>query len=347
MRKRSVVFSLLLAVWIALAFSAAPAAAGETILTVNSGSGNTSWFITGEPTLVMNGFDLRNFGVNVPAVIDAVTISVEAGSTSPVTLVIYQDANGGSPVDAQLIASQNFTINAAGSFRAVLTNPVTVTQPAVWIGFLLPVDFRFFADRSGSSVLTYWAWTPGGLFDLNNLGSAQVFGPADGSAPVNLNLNGKARITAEITGSDAGGYAVQSAGAVDANLAVMQPYSLCQNLLWDTQDETISYQDRVNLHCQLLTNTFLAPANPPGYVRRGELYDIVLFKDDGVVAAQRLNVGVTHCVRPAAEDLATAVLANAYGAPRAWRILPTQRFGDLVCAEIRFGGNISYFVPGA
>jgi hypothetical protein len=26
-----------------------------------------------------------------------------------------------------------------------------------------------------------------------------------------------------------------------------------------------------------------------------------------------------------------------------WRILPTQRFGDLICAEVRFGGNLAFF----
>lgn len=343
--KRLPIFTVLLMLF---GLSVIPVSAGETILSVNSGSRNVSWFISGESSLVMNGFDLRAANIGLPAVIDAVTISVESPTpTVPIDLVIYQDANGGSPVDAQLVSRTQVTINSAGSFRAVLPNPVTITQPAVWIGFYLPVDFRFFGDNSGSSVLTYWAWTPGGFFDLNNLGSAQVLGPADGSAPVNINMNGKARITAEITGSNSGTFNTQTLGTGSPDLAVLQPYSLCQNLLWDTQDERVSYRDRVNLHCQLITNTFLSPNNPVGYVRRGELYDIVIFKDNGVVAADRLDVGVTHCVRPAADDLATAVLANAIGSPRSWRILPTQRYGDLICAEVRYGGLISYFTPGA
>jgi hypothetical protein len=204
------------------------------------------------------------------------------------------------------------------------------------------VDFRFFADTSGASVLTYWGWTPGGFFDLNNLGTAQVFGPSDGSAPVNINLNGKARITAEVTPSTSGGIVNQTIGDVGADLAVMQPYVGCQNLLWDTADETISLRDAVNLHCTIAQG-FTSPSSPLGYQRRGDLYDIIIFKSGGVVAFSRLDIAVTHCIRPAAEDLLNAVVGNAYGVPRTWRILPTQRFGDLVCAEVRYGGLISYF----
>jgi len=341
--KRGIV--MLLVLLGALGLGAVPALAGETILSVNAGSGNTSWFISGEPSLVMNGFDLQAFDVALPAVIDAVTIAVDSPvPTVPVELVIYQDSNGGSPIDAQLLASVTYTINSSGSFRAVLPTPVTVTQRAVWVGFYLPVDFSFFADTSGSSVFTYWAWTPGSTFALSNLANAQVFGPADGSAPVNINLNGKARITAEITGSNSGGFVTQTAGT-GGDLAVMQPYPNCQNLSYDTGDELISLDDIVNLSCQI-TPSWQSPTNPIGYVQRGELYDIVIFKRDGVVVFNRLDIAVTHCIRPTAEDLATAVIGNGYGAPRSWRILPTQRFGDLICAEIRYGGKISYFVPG-
>jgi hypothetical protein len=263
-----------------------------------------------------------------------------------VELVIYQDANGGSPVDAQLVASSTFTINSSGSFRAVLPTPVTVTQRAIWVGFYLPVDFSFFADTSGSSVLTYWGWTPGSTFTLSNLASAQVFGPADGSAPVNIDMNGKARITVEATGSNSGGFVSQEVGASGIDASVLTPYSGCPNLSYDTGDEFISLEDAVNLSCQI-TPSWQSPANPIGYARRGDLYDIVIFKSDGYVVYSRLDIAVTHCIRPAAEDLATAVIGNGYGAPRTWRILPTQRFGDLICAEVRYGGKISYFVPGA
>lgn len=342
------IVTLGLALLLIFGMNTAPAAAGETILSVNSGSGNTVWYITGEASLVMNGFDLRVPNVAVPAVIDAVTINVAAPVPSvPSTLVIYQDATSGSPSDAQLVYSAQVTINTAGSYRYVLPAPVTVTQPAVWIGFYLPVGFEFYADTSGSSVLTYWAWTPSGVFDLNNLSSAAVLGPADGSAPANINMGGKARISAEITGASSGGYASQTVGAADANLLVMQPYPICMNLLWDTQDETVSYRDAVNLHCQLITNTAFVPLNPPGYVRRGETFDIAIYFNDGYAVSTRLDISVTHCVRPAAEHLETAVLGNAYGIPRAWHVLPTQRFGDMICAEIFYGGQIAYFTPGA
>ncbi|MFN8529662.1 MAG: hypothetical protein U0670_13720 [Anaerolineae bacterium] len=347
MKNKRAALWLLVMVFGIFAMGITPAFAGETILSDNSGTQSVSWFISGEASLVMNGFDLRTVNVNVPAVIDAVTINVDVPVPGvPSNLVIYQDANGGSPVDAQLVNNTQVTINTSGGFRVVLPTPVTVTQPIIWIGFYLPVGLHFWGDRSGSSVLTYWAWTPGGTFDLANLSSAQVFGPGDGSAPVNLNMGGKARITAEITGAAAGGYGTQTQGAADANMLLMQPYPLCFNLLYDSADETISFQDRVNLHCQLITNTAFAPANPPGYSRRGELFDIVIFGNNGQVATGRLDVEVTHCIRPAAADLETAVIGNAFGSPRQWRILPTQRFGDMVCAEIRYGGNISYFVPG-
>jgi hypothetical protein len=71
-----------------------------------------------------------------------------------------------------------------------------------------------------------------------------------------------------------------------------------------------------------------------------------MFKQGGVVP-QRLRAAITHCIRPPAEDLANAVIGAAVGSPRAWRLLPTLRFGDLICAEVFRVGNLSYFVPGA
>lgn len=335
-------FALML---VMLAFTAAPVFAGERVVSINAGSGNTSWFISGEPSLVMNGFDMTALGIALPATIDAVTIAVDtAVPASPVEVLIYQDANGGSPVDAVLVSRSSVTISQTGSVRIVLPQPVSVTQRGVWVGFYLPVDFRFLADTSGTSPLTYWGWTPGGRFDVSNLSTAQVFGPSDGSAPVNLDLNGKARITFEVNPSAAGGVIPQTPGTGNVDLLVMQPYELCQSLLWDRADETISLRDTVNLHCRILPGTD-SPATAFGYSRRGDLFDVVIFKDNGVVAAQRLDIAVTHCIRPAAEDLATAVIGNGFGAPRTWRILPTQRFGDLICAEVRYAGLISYFVP--
>lgn len=321
--------------------------AQEQTISINSGTGSEVWFISGEPSLVINGFDLNALGVPLPAVINRVSISVDRPTPGvPVEVVIYQDANGGSPVDAVLVGRTQVDITSAGVFTVTLPEPVTVTQPAVWIGFYLPVDFRFLGDTSGSSVLTYWAWTPGGTFDLANLASAQVLGPADGSAPVNINMNGRARITAGITSTTAaaaGAGIVQTEGSGDVNLGVLASFAECENVLYDTADELSSYLNAINVHCDTVP-VWLAPPSPPGFERRGGLYDLQFYKDFGILPG-RLTIAVTHCIRPAPEDLNRAVIGLAHGAPREWRILPSQRFGDLVCAEVRFGGNLSYFVP--
>jgi hypothetical protein len=348
MLKRGLIFLFLL-------LTLAPALAGDRVLSINSGTESVSWFISGEPSLVMNGFDLNSQGIALPAVIDRVSIAVEAAvPNTPVDLVIYQDANGGSPADATLVTQTQVTINQAGTFTATLPTPATITQPAVWIGFYLPVDFRFLADRSGTSVLTYWAWTPGGRFDLTRLSSAAVLGPADGSAPVSINMGGKAYITAEVVtngvvatpGPATPGTVVtgDTTGAA-LNPSALQPYFSCNNLLWDSDDERISYSDRVNAHCNVVSD-FLAPSNPMGYVRRGSLYDVYFFKDNGVLVNNRLSYALTHCIRPDAADIDRAVVGSAFGSPRTWRILPSARFGDLICAEVRHGGNLAYFVPG-
>ncbi|MBK8032359.1 MAG: hypothetical protein IPK17_23340 [Chloroflexi bacterium] len=338
--------SLLLLVLLGL-LSVLPVSAGERVISVNSGDGNASWFISGEPSLVMNGFDLQSLGIARPAVIDRISISVNTPvASTPVDVVVYQDANGGSPIDATLAGTTQATITTSGVFTVVLPTPITVNQPVIWIGFYLPVDFSFYADTSGTSVLTYWAWTPGGRFDLNNLASASVLGPADGTAPVNINMNGKARITAEITG--AGGSTTGTAGTTPqgtaVNTASMSAYPTCGNALWDTADEIISNRDEINLHCQEVP-AWQAPSSPLGYVRRGPLYDIQIYRPNGNLVSGRMDIRVTHCIRPAAEDLSTAVVGNAWGAPRTWSILPSVIYGDLVCAEVRHGGNLSYFVP--
>lgn len=162
-----------------------------TYLLSNNGTGFKTWTIVDEPTLVMNGFDLPSFQLTSPITIDTVRMSVAqpvVGQT--VEAVIYQDFNGGSPIDAVLVTRQTFTINEAGVFIGRLNTPVQITAPVVWVGFYLPVGFKFRGDLSGKSVLTYWAWQPSSTFDLSNLRSAEVFGPGDGSAPVNLNMAG-------------------------------------------------------------------------------------------------------------------------------------------------------------
>src|SRR4051812_32585701 len=129
-----------------------PVSAGSQVLSDNSGDGNAPWHISGESSVVMNGFDLNSLGVQRPAVIDKVSISVNTPVPgSAVTVLVYQDANGGSPVDATLAGSQQVDITSAGTFTVTLSSPITITQPVVWIGFNLPVGFTFNADTSGTS----------------------------------------------------------------------------------------------------------------------------------------------------------------------------------------------------
>ena len=320
--------------------------AGEQTLSINGNDQSSIWFVSGEASMILNGFDLSRFNVALPATIDQVSIAVDrAVPGQSIDVVVYQDANGGSPVDATLAGRTTVDITGPGVFTATFPQPITVTQAAVWAGFYLPVDFQFLADTSGNSVLTWWAWTPGGRFDTANLASAAVLGPSDGTAPVNIALGGIARITLGVTGGTGGTVAVPQTQGGAADLSVLATYPQCQALLWDTADERISLSDEINLHCREVTTQF-APSNPLGYVRRGPLYDVIVFKPNGVVP-QRLSAAVTHCIRPPAEDVASAVIGVTVGAPRTWLLLPTQRFGDLVCAEVFRVGNISYFVPGA
>lgn len=341
MKRLFVVVLLCLLMLTALSISAQ-----EQTLSLNGNSQNAVWFISGEASLVMNGFDLNAAGIALPATISAVSISVETPTPgTAVDVVIFQDANGGSPVDAALAGQTQVDITQAGVFTVNFPTPVTVSQPAVWVGFYLPVNFEFLADTSGSSVLTYWAWTPNGRFDVTNLASAQVLGPSDGSAPVNIDMGGKARISLEIAAAGEGVNAVaQTIGAADVSMSVLQTFAECQALQWDTADEYVSYRDNLNVHCREVSSQYVAPA-PEGYTRRGVAYDMQFYQQSGIVSG-RLPIAVTHCIRPAAEDLDRALVGNAYGFPRTWRILPTQRYGDVVCAEIRRGGNLAYFVPG-
>lgn len=341
MKRLFVVVLLCLLMLTALSISAQ-----EQTLSLNGNSQNAVWFISGEASLVMNGFDLNAAGIALPATISAVSISVETPTPgTAVDVVIFQDANGGSPVDAALAGQTQVDITQAGVFTVNFPTPVTVSQPAVWVGFYLPVNFEFLADTSGSSVLTYWAWTPNGRFDVTNLVSAQVLGPSDGSAPVNIDMGGKARISLEIAAAGEGVNAVaQTIGAADVSMSVLQTFAECQALQWDTADEYVSYRDNLNVHCREVSSQYVAPA-PEGYTRRGVAYDMQFYQQSGIVSG-RLPIAVTHCIRPAAEDLDRALVGNAYGFPRTWRILPTQRYGDVVCAEIRRGGNLAYFVPG-
>lgn len=336
------------------------------ILSNNSGDGNRTFFISGEASLVMNGFDLNARGLARPVTINTVSLLVDrpvSGATAE--LVIYEDANGGSPVDATLVARQSVTITSAGLFTHSFQTPVQITQPVVWIGFYLPVDFRFKADRSGTSVLTYWAWTPNSTFDLNNLSTAAVFGPGDGTAPVNINMGGVARITAGVNGGNsatgttgttasgspseparlADGRLIQTPGNVaDANLNALRGYPNCTLLSWDAEDVGRTLGGSVGPTCNLIWAGY-TPGNPTGYTQVGELYGLTFFNDQGLSIAGELPHEITHCFRARAETLDSAVIGLAFGVPERWEILPTQRYGDLICAEIKRGGLISYFLP--
>ena len=73
--------------------------AGNQVLSDNSGDGNAPWHISCKSSVVINGFDFNSLGIQRPAVIDKVSISVQSPvSGTPATVVVYEDANGGSPV---------------------------------------------------------------------------------------------------------------------------------------------------------------------------------------------------------------------------------------------------------
>ena len=349
--------ALVLILTILLGAYSATVSAQDVSLNINAGSDNAVWFISGEPSLVMNGFDLTPLNLTLPASISSVSLEVNTPVPgASIDLVIYEDANGGSPIDARLVTQTQVDIRQPGTFTYVFPQPVQINAPVVWIGFYLPVDFRFIADTSGSSVLTYWAWTPNGRVTLSDLSSAQILGPADGSAPVNIDMEGKARITAQIGTSTAASPDIvttfdpnapirQIAGGT-ANLGVMNVYREpgCDTLFWDTEDIGISLRGRIALHCTRTWEGY-APPNPLGYERRQLLYDVYIFDDRGRVVSDWLDLKVTHCIKPNPADLEQAVVGLAYGSPRVWEIRPTVRYENLVCAEIGRGGYLSYFVP--
>lgn len=336
--------------------------AGDLVLSNNSGSASTTWFISGEASLVMNGFDLSTLNVGLPARIDRVSIDVAvAVANTPVDVVIYADSNGGSPVDATLVHQSQVTINTTGVFNVDFATPIEINAPVLWVGFYLPVDFQFRADTSGSSVLSYWAWTPNARFDLTNLGSASVLGPSDGTAPVNINMGGVARITAELITDGTTPTTTTTVAPVSTNTTapiqqvqdtsgaqVIPPmafYASCQNVYFDTEDIAITYRQGIRVFCQTLNPIFdrLSTYSPEGYSRVGLLFDVYLFGVDN--GANRLPNPITHCVRPESNYLNTAVIGLGFGAPRNWQILPTVRFGEFICAELYYTGTLSYFVP--
>jgi hypothetical protein len=359
--------STLIGIFVLVALSGA-VKAGTITLSNNSGDTSSSFFIDGEATLVMNGFDLQALNIATPAVLDVVTIAVQqAVPEASIQVVIYEDANGGSPVDATLVSQTQVFIETAGTAFITLPEPVTINAPVVWVGFYLPVGFRFFSDNSGSSVLTYWAWTPGSGFNLEDLSSAAVLGPTDGSDPVQINMAGVARITAEITPPNTTNVlgdgqttanvpiGIQIEGGA-ADLSILDIYGYCgDRLLYDPQDIALSARDRFSLNCRADLGSFSPgkfinedelPIAVSSYERRGFFYEV--FVDGGETApnsSEELLIPVTHCLRPEQGELPTAVVGLAYGAPRQWEMLPTVRYGEWVCAEITHQGFLSYFVP--
>ena len=338
-----------------------PATAGDTIVSNNSGAGNNVFVIENEPSLVINGFDLAPLGLSFPTALDAVTIFVNR--TVPgvaLDLVIYQDANGGSPLDATLIYRQQVTINQSGANRILLNQAAIVTEPVIWVGFYLPVGFRFNADTSGSSVLTYWAWTQGASFDVNALSSAEVLGPGDGSEPVGINMEGIARITAELRTpffeetENAVLVGKQFVDESDQDTSILETYPYCGDLLYDPEDINISGEGVFRVQCGV-TREFDAPTNvaqPSGELlnvqRAGHLFKLVAhippeLHVEGAIGT--LPVPVTHCIRIQADDLEQAIIAEARDIPERWYVLPSVRFGDLVCVEITHASYLSYFLP--
>ena len=341
--------------------------AGNITLNNNSGATSSSFFIEGEPTLVMNGFDLSSLITGGGVVLDTVTLAVQQPVPGrAIEIVIYEDDNGGSPVDASLIYQTQAFIETGGTAFITLPEPVRTSAPVIWVGFYLPTGFRFFADNSGSSVLSYWAWSPGTSFNLADLSSAQVLGASDGSAPVNIDMGGVARITAEVSPVNAlglSGDGTNDAGLPigtqieggDADLSLMSTYPFCgDRLLYDPQDVNFSARQRFTTHCRADLGSFSPgtfvnaddlPATVPSYERRGFFYEVFVNGETAPGSSEEMLVPVTHCLRPEQGEVPTAVMGVGYGAPRAWEILPTVRYGEWICAEVTHAGFISYFVP--
>ena len=338
-----------------------PSAAGDIILTHNRGGENAVFFVNDEPSLVINGFDLSPHTTRFPIALDAVSISVDRPAPgSRIDLVVYQDANGGSPVDATLVHRQSVQINRSGVQRFILNEAAIITEPVAWVGFYLPVGFRFHADTSGPSVLTYWAWAPGGTFPLDNLASAPVLGPGDGAEPVSIDMQGVARITAELRplfhqemASDAVlGNQLIAEGEQDTSL--LQGYPHCGGLLFDPEDIAITSRASFTVHCGVASE-FDAPTeivHPDGHFldlqRAGHLYKLEAQIPQAQLVEGAVNVmpvPVTHCIQIQAGDLEQAVIAEARGIPERWHALPSVRFEDVVCAEITTASYLSYFLP--
>lgn len=357
--------SLLIALsFLVSALAMLPALADDTLLSNNSGAEDAVFFIKDEPSLVINGFDLTPLGLELPTALSAVSIAVDAPVPgSIIDLVVYQDVNGGSPVDATLVYRESVSLEQTGVNRIELNRAAIISEPVLWVGFYLPVDFRFLADQSGSSVLTYWAWTPGGSFDLTSLASAEVLGPGDGTEPVEIPMEGIARITAEARTPDYEEIAAafplteQLETSVTQDTTALQPYDNCGQLLHDPADRNFTRALTFPLNCRV-AETYESPhniANPPDQIlevdRVGPLYKLSTFLTEEQRVPGRVSQlpgRVTHCMRVPTDDLERAVIGEVRESETAgerWYILPTVRFNDLVCAEVSVANYLSYFVP--
>lgn len=343
-KTKAIVAGFVLTLLIVLAI--APAGAGDIALSLNSGDENEVFWIEGEPSLVMNGFDLSTFADDLPVALDAVTLSVETPVPGGrVVVVVYDDATGGAPHDATLAYREVVSINESGNVRIALSEPAFVSETVAWVGFYLPVGFRFYADTSGASSLTYWGWTPGGPFDLSSPARAVVLGPGDGSAPVNIQMDGIARIGIELREATSLELArlaplgQQVADDTGVDVSNFKEHHNCPGFLWDPASSALS------LTC-LVGSVVEAPVviqdAPEGFIdvqREGTLYKLVA-DNYGV-----LPEPVMHCIRVPEEHRETAVIGEARDIPERWYILPSVRYDDMVCADISFVNYVSYFLP--
>jgi len=331
---------------------------GRVRLNLNVGTTSDIWEVQGEPSLVINGFDLAPTSLRLPVVIESASIDLSTVVPNSVyDAVVYQDPNGGSPVDAEIIGFEQFTIAEPGVRTIQFDPPVVAASPIVWIGFYMPVGTEFRSDNQGTSVRTYWAWTPENTFNLRSLGNAQVLGPSDGSAPVNLNIGGIARITAIARTANAASITDTSAnvareffGEEEAERATdfLTNYPGCATLFYDTGDVNVTYRNAISATCREL-ESWNAPRSPAGLVRRSNarnvVYDVTFYDSNGEVYVGNLPEPISHCVTPAQAEQPEAQVGLAYGAPKAWDLLASEQIGNLVCTEIFRGGLISYFTP--
>ncbi|MCU0512894.1 MAG: hypothetical protein MUE40_10025 [Anaerolineae bacterium] len=348
-----------------LAAQDTPAAITPIILNNNAGDASTEWTIEGERTLVMTGFDVSSLNIPLPFKVNSVSIALTQVTGEPVSVIVYQDPNGGSPIDAQVIGRVNAIVNQPGVTRFVLPQPASSSARIIWVGFYLPVGFRFQADTSGSSVLTYWAWTPGQDFNTDNLDRAAILGPSDGSEPVNINLGGVARITAEVTPpvAQSAGFTRETAplgrqiiGSAEVDFSPMLVYPFCGNLYYDSEDVGLTANSTFMLSCRAdidqrvpggIRNIGRVAEGIGTFDKGGYVYDVFSGNPEAVLGPglEQLRVPVTHCMAPAPEHQDTGVLAVAYGAPKQWDILPTMRYANFICAEITHVGLVTYLVP--